>query len=99
MHFENQFLRHRFTWHIIPWTDPDEANLMKAGLRRIREKKYSKNLYRNVIPLQTDWTFPLKYRNHIFNDLPSNIIALARLFEHTRPLLVYPIHNSGMTGT
>ena len=48
--------------------------------------------------MQTDWTFPLKYRNYIFGESPSNVVALAKLIEQTRPELVYPVHNAGMSG-
>ncbi|HET8793035.1 MAG TPA: M14 family zinc carboxypeptidase [Nitrososphaeraceae archaeon] len=96
---ENEFLRNRFTWHIIPCADPDGAKLNEGWFKgEFTIEKYAKNFYRSMTPLQTDWTFPLKYKNHIFNDSPANVIALAKLIEKTKPQLVYPIHNAGMSG-
>ena len=96
---ENEYLRNRFTWHIIPCADPDGAKLNEGWFKgKFTIEKYAKNFYRSMTPLQTDWTFPLKYKNHIFTDSPSNVIALAKLIANTRPQLVYPIHNAGMSG-
>ena len=96
---ENEYLRNKFTWYIIPCADPDGAKLNEGWFKgEFTIEKYAKNFYRSMTPLQTDWTFPLKYKNHIFNDSPSNVIALANLIEKTRPQLVYPIHNAGMSG-
>ena len=52
----------------------------------------------DTLALQTDLTFPLRYKNYIFNESPSNVIALAKLIEATRPELVYPVHNASMSG-
>lgn len=96
---ENEYLRNRFTWHIIPCADPDGAKLNEGWFKgKFTIEKYTKNFYRSITPLQTDWTFPLKYKNHIFTDSPSNVVALAKLIEKTRPQLVYPVHNAGMSG-
>lgn len=96
---KNEYLRKRFTWHIIPCADPDGAKLNEGWFKgKFTIEKYAKNFYRSMTPLQTDWTFPLKYKNHTFNDSPSNVIALAKLIEKTKPQLVYPIHNAGMSG-
>jgi hypothetical protein len=53
-------------------------------------------IYHSSLP--TDWSFPLKYKNYVFVESPSNVIALAKLIEETRPELVYPVHNAGMGG-
>lgn len=96
---KNKYLRNRFTWHIIPCADPDGAKLNEGWFKgKFTIEKYAKNFYRSMTPLQTDWTFPLKYKNHTFIDSPSNVIALAKLIEKTKPQLVYPIHNAGMSG-
>jgi len=96
---ENEYLRNRFTWHIIPCADPDGAKLNEGWFKgKFTIEKYAKNFYRSKAPLQTDWTFPLKYKNYIFSESPSNVIALAKLIEETTPELVYPVHNAGMSG-
>jgi len=96
---KNKYLRNRFTWHIIPCADPDGAKLNEGWFKgKFTIEKYAKNFYRSMTPLQTDWTFPLKYKNHTFIDSPNNVIALAKLIEKTKPQLVYPIHNAGMSG-
>jgi hypothetical protein len=97
--YENENLRNRFTWYIIPCADPDGAKLNEGWFKgKFSIERYAKNFYRSKAPLQTDWTFPLKYRNYIFSESPNNVIALAKLIEQTRPELVYPVHNAGMSG-
>jgi len=96
---ENEYLKNRFTWHIIPSADPDGAKLNEGWFKgKFTIEKYAKNFYRSKAPLQTDWTFPLKYKNRAFSESPSNVTALAKLLEDTRPELVYPVHNAGMSG-
>jgi zinc carboxypeptidase len=97
--YENEYLRNRFTWYIIPCADPDGARLNEGWFKgRFSIERYARNFYRSKAALQTDWTFPFRYKNYIFNESPSNVIALATLIEETRPELVYPVHNAGMSG-
>jgi hypothetical protein len=95
----NEYLRNRFTWHIIPCADPDGTKLNEGWFKgKFTIEKYVMNFYRSKAGLQTDWTFPLKYKDYIFTESPSNVIALAKLIEEIRPELVYPIHNASMSG-
>jgi hypothetical protein len=96
---ENEYLKNKYTWHIIPCADPDGARLNEGWFKgKFTIEKYANNFYRSKDSLQTDWTFPIKYKNYTFNESPSNVIALAKLIEEARPELVYPVHNSGMSG-
>src|SRR5215467_5170167 len=62
---KNQYLTDRFTWHIIPCADPDGAKLNEGWFKgKFSIERYTKNFYRSKAPLQTDWTFPLRYKNY-----------------------------------
>lgn len=97
--YENEYLKKRFTWHIVPCADPDGALLNEGWFKgKFTIEKYVKNFYRSKDSLQTDWAFPLNYKDYIFNESPSNVIALAKLIEDVKPELVYPIHNASISG-
>ncbi|HEY6535581.1 MAG TPA: M14 family zinc carboxypeptidase [Candidatus Nitrosocosmicus sp.] len=97
--YENEYLKKRFTWYIVPCADPDGALLNEGWFKgKFTIEKYVKNFYRSKDSLQTDWTFPLNYKDYVFNESPSNVVALAKLIENVKPELVYPIHNSSISG-
>jgi hypothetical protein len=97
--YENEYLKKRFTWYIVPCADPDGAKLNEGWFKgKFTIEKYVKNFYRSKDSLQTDWTFPLNYKGYIFNESPSNVVALAKLIENVKPELVYPIHNASISG-
>ena len=74
---KNEYLRNRFTWHIIPCADPDGAKLNEGWFKgKFTIEKYAKNFYRSMTPLQTDWTFPLKYRKIILSLIHQVMLLL-----------------------
>lgn len=96
---ENSWLQKKFTWHIVPCADPDGAELNKGWFKgNFSIKKYAYNYYRSRTRLQTEWSFPAKYKDYKFNKPPQNVKALKKLIEKTKPSLVYPVHNAGFSG-
>ncbi len=96
---ENKKLQKRFTWYIIPCADPDGAKLNENWFKgKFSIRKYVNNFYRSRARLQTDWSFPVEYKDYKFSDSPQNVVALRKLIEKTKPSLVYPLHNAGFSG-
>lgn len=95
----NEELKKRYTWYIVPCADPDGAKLNEGWFKgEFTIKKYAYNFYRTQSRKQTDWTFPIKYKDYTFDKPPKNTEALAKLIEKIKPSLVYPLHNAGFSG-
>ncbi len=95
----NKSLMKKYTWYIIPCADPDGAKLNEGWFKgKFSIKKYAYNFYRTQSKKQTDWTFPIEYRNYHFDKPPKNTQALAILIKKVKPSLVYPLHNAGFSG-
>lgn len=96
---ENKKLRDRLTWHIIPCADPDGAKMNEGWFKgKFTIKKYAHHFYRSRESLQTDWSFPVNYKDYKFNSPPPNVAALVKLMKKIKPDIIYPIHNDGFGG-
>lgn len=96
---KNKKLSEKYTWYIIPCADPDGAKLNHGWFKdKFTIKNYAFNYYRSKTAMQTDWSFPAKYKDYCFDKSPKNVIALSKLVKKIKPDLVYPIHNSGFSG-
>ncbi len=96
---ENKKLRDKYTWHIIPCADPDGAKMNEGWFKgKFTIKKYVHHFYRSRENLQTDWSFPIKYKDYIFDNPPPNVAALVKLMKKIKPDVIYPIHNDGFGG-
>ncbi|MCK4635002.1 MAG: hypothetical protein KAT37_03955 [Candidatus Aenigmarchaeota archaeon] len=96
---ENEKLRKKFTWYIIPCADPDGAKLNENWFKGgFTIKKYAYNFYRSKPSIQTEWSFPVEYKDYKFDNPPANTSALKNLMEEIKPDLIYPLHNAGFEG-
>ncbi len=92
-------LQKKYTWYIVPCADPDGAKLNEGWFKgKFSVKKYAHHFYRSRETLQTDWSFPVKYKDYTFYGSPPNVVALVKLMEKIKPDIVYPIHNDGFGG-
>lgn len=93
------YLRGLYTWYIVPCGDPDGAILNEGWFKGpFSLERYFRSCYRSMAKLQTDWSFPVRYRGYSFSSPPPNVRAIAGLIDRTKPKLVYPLHNSGFSG-
>jgi hypothetical protein len=91
-------LQNTYTWHIVPCADPDGAKLNEGWFKgKFSIKKYVDNFYRQISD-QTDWSFPMRYKDYTFNKPTKQTKALMNLIEKTKPSLVYSLHNSSFSG-
>lgn len=92
-------LQEKYTWYIIPCSDPDGAKLNEGFFKeKFTLKNYAYNYFRSMTSEQADWSFPVNYKDYKFNDSPKNVIAIAKLIKRVKPDLVFPVHNSGFSG-
>ncbi|VVB60815.1 Zinc carboxypeptidase [uncultured archaeon] len=92
-------LQKKYTWYIVPCADPDGAKLNEGWFKgKFSVKKYARHFYRSRETLQTDWSFPIKYKDYAFDNPPPNVVALVKLMKAIKPDIVYPIHNDGFGG-
>ena len=92
-------LQNMYTWYIVPCADPDGAQLNEGWFKgKFSIDRYVRNYYRSASKLQTDWSFPTRYRGYSFGKPPRNTKALARLIRRIKPSLIYPMHNAILGG-
>jgi len=93
-------LRNLYTWYIIPCADPDGAKLNEGWFKGdLSSRKLIFHYYRSKESIQTDWAFPIEYKNYKFDKVPKNVMALKNLIDQIKPDLIYPVHSTVMGGT
>lgn len=97
----NEKLRNQlnFTWYLIKCADPDGASLNEGWFKgKFTAEKYSLNFYRPPAFKQIEWTFPVKYKDYLWNKPTKETLILKKLIDKIKPDLIYPLHNSGFSG-
>jgi len=95
----NEKLRNRYTWYIIPCVDPDGAKLNEGWFKgKFTIKKYAYNFFRPPGKYQIDWSFPVKYKDYEFLNPTKETKILIKLINKIKPSLIYPLHNAGFGG-
>ena len=96
---ENQKLGNNYTWYIIPCIDPDGARLNEGWFTpRFDIKTYLLQSYRSAPSIQVDWAFPYHYKKFHWTKTVRESRALMKLITRTKPEIIYPLHNAGITG-
>ena len=92
-------LRKEYTWYIVPCSDPDGVRLNEPWFKgKFSVKKYAYGYYRSPSMLQSEWSFPTKYKRYIFDKSPKQNQALRKLIDKIKPKINYPLHNAGFSG-
>jgi hypothetical protein len=92
-------LSNKFTWYIIPCSDPDGARLNEGWFKgKFTIRKYVYNYYRSGPGKSTEWSFPTNYKGFRFSNQPKSVTALAALIRKVKPEFVYPAYDSGLSG-
>lgn len=83
-----------YTWYIIKCSDPDGTRLNEKwfGLP-LTLYNFTRNVYRPAAYRQVEWTFPIHYKNHVFENPIPETKALMNLIEEIRPDFIYSLHN------
>jgi hypothetical protein len=95
----SDYLRKKYTWYIVPCSDPDGVILNEPWFKgKFSIKKYAYGYYRSPSMLQSEWSFPIKYKKYTFNKSPKQNDALRKLIDKIKPKINYPLHNAGFSG-
>lgn len=94
---EDSVLRDRLglRWTVVPCIDPDGTRLNEGWFRGpFTPTHYGRNFYRPAGDEQVEWTFPISYRGVHFDRPMPETLALVRLIDELRPVLMCSLHNS-----
>ncbi len=95
----NKNLQKKYTWYIVPCSDPDGIRLNESWFKgKFSIKKYVYGYYRSPPILQSEWSFPVKYKKYKFEKNPKHNDALKNLIDKIKPKINYPLHNAGFSG-
>jgi hypothetical protein len=87
------------TWHVVPCIDPDGARLNEGWFGGpFTRTHYARHFYRPAPDEQVDWTFPFSYKDAYFDASLPETVALMRLIDEHRPVLLSALHNSETGG-
>ena len=87
------------TWHLIPCIDPDGTRLNEGWFKGPYSiENYVRGFYRPGGSQQVEWTFPMDYKGHTFNDPIPETRALMAMIQELKPSFVFSLHNSAFGG-
>jgi len=88
-----------YTWYLIKAIDIDGAVLNEGWFKgEFNPVKYARNYYRPASHEQIEWSFPIKYKNLVFETPPPETQALMQLINEIKPKFMYGLHNSAFGG-
>lgn len=88
-----------FTWYIIKSSDIDGLEKNKGWLKGpYTLTNYQHHFFRPAFDQQVEWSFPVSYKNYIFNQPTPETICIMKLIEEIHPDFIYSLHNSGFGG-
>ncbi|WP_160148707.1 M14 family zinc carboxypeptidase [Amycolatopsis alkalitolerans] len=87
------------TWHIVPCIDPDGTRLNEPWFTGpMTLESYGRSFYRPAPDEQVEWSFPLSYQGIFFDRVLPETVALMRLIDETKPMLLCSLHNGEYGG-
>jgi hypothetical protein len=87
------------TWHVVPCIDPDGTRLNEPWFTPpLTMERYGRSFYRPAVDEQVEWTFPFAYKGFFFDRVMPETVALMRLIDETKPLLLCSLHNGEYGG-
>ena len=98
---EDAALRERLglTWHLVLCIDPDGLRLNEGWLAGpFTREHYARNFFRQAGPEQIEWTFPVDHKEMYFDAVLPETMALMRLIDVHRPVLMASLHNAETGG-
>ncbi|GAA4893508.1 M14 family zinc carboxypeptidase [Actinomycetospora straminea] len=86
-------------WHVVPCIDPDGLRLNEGWLAGpFTREHYARHLYRQAGHEQIEWSFPLAHKDAWFDAVLPETLALMRLVDDHRPVLMASLHNAEVGG-
>jgi len=88
-----------YTWYILKAQDPDGYKLNEGWIKGpFTIHNYARNFFRPAMQQQTDWTFPIDYKELHFHDVLPETQAMKDLIDSVKPHFMYSLHNAGFGG-
>lgn len=86
-------------WHIVPCIDPDGAMLNEGWSQKaFTLESFMRNFHKQVDCEQVECSFPIKYKNLVFNQPVIETTVLQEIISKIRPDFYYPLHNAWAGG-
>jgi hypothetical protein len=82
----------------ITVSDPDGMRLNEGWFDDFSPLNYLSNMYRQPMPKQIEWSFPIGYKRLHFTDTPPETKAIMRVIRDYEPQLLCSLHNSALGG-
>lgn len=97
---ENRDLREGldFTWHIVKCADPDGAKLNEPWFKGFSLRKFALNYYRPPSHKQVEWSFPVRYKVHVWRTPIPETRAIMNLIDSAKPDFISSLHMSRFGG-
>ncbi|MFZ0216929.1 MAG: M14 family zinc carboxypeptidase [Candidatus Dormiibacterota bacterium] len=87
------------TWHVVPCADPDGMRLNEGWFDGpLTRTSFGRHFFRPAPTEQVEWTFPFAYKRAYFDRALPETVALMRLIDEVRPVLLSALHNSELGG-
>lgn len=88
-----------YTWYFMKCVDPDGTKLNEGWFKGpYTIHNYMKNFFRPGSIEQVEWTFPIKYKDLIFESPMPETQAIMKVIEEVKPEFLYSLHNAGFGG-
>lgn len=92
---ENELLRQNLRWHIIKTLDVDGATRNEPWFNSPHTlRNYAHDYYRSTGYENTEWTYPIDYKSHRFQQLMSRFDFLQDLMDTKKPTLIFSFHST-----
>lgn len=98
---ENEELRRElgYSWYIVKMCDRDGVELNENWYKGpFTIENYARHFFRPASNRQPEWTFPVQYKEYVFEQPMSETKALMGLMEKVQPEFTYVLHNAGFGG-
>lgn len=89
-----------YTWYIIKSIDVDGTKLNEKWFKGpFTLTNYARNYFRPAGYEQAEWTFPMNYKNYVFDKPIPETKVLMDIIDEIRPTFMYSLHNHGFGGS
>ncbi|MCL2006568.1 MAG: zinc carboxypeptidase [Treponema sp.] len=88
-----------YTWYIVKAWDADGTKLNEKWFKGpFTIYNYTRNFFRPAGNKQVEWTFPIKYKDYVFDQPIPETQAMMKLIDEIKPVFIYSLHNAGFGG-
>lgn len=87
------------TWYFMVTADPEGMQMNEGWFKgKLTLRKYFEQFFRPPAHRMIDWTFPVQYKDFVWDAPLVETKVLMKLLDEIKPDLMYPLHNAGFGG-